>query len=132
MNDYITPLSQWTDDMIEEEFLKCIEMAYNPGMSVRERVSARVAWDLAIQLAKALPPDPVPVKLRPMSEAPRDGTRILVGCINGSFSTVHWSILHNHWDLSTHPHCSVSASYLSGWLPLPEIEEEEVETDESS
>jgi len=62
-------------------------------------------------------------KLRPMGEAPRDGTEILVANILGFFKSVYWSAEYKVFVQENN--CTFYEDKLRGWIPMPQYKPEE-------
>jgi hypothetical protein len=61
-------------------------------------------------------------KLRPMDEAPKDGTEILAYQIDGeSLHQVQWREHRERWTMRWNSDYEQRDSHYLGWIPMPDV-----------
>lgn len=60
--------------------------------------------------------------LRPMKEAPKDGTEILAYCRESkNFHPIQWVAHRICWSMRWAPEYSTTDNFYRGWIPYPEV-----------
>ena len=89
-----------------------------------EDVQKEISWARTAIIALQEEKGKNPIELRPMEEAPKDGTYILVVGTNfdGNAAVVQWDVVMQNWTLDDgrNPEIPLRAEHeLKGWISLP-------------
>jgi len=97
-------------ECVDMEFDRATCEAYKPLIAQKEPVAEVPCCDLVM------------ADLRPMKEAPRDGTEILAYDTSGkNFHPIYWKASRISWGMRWNHDYYTTDNFYRGWIPYPEV-----------